>query len=340
MTSVMASRSPTICAVPGDGIGHEVVPSALRVLRTVLPDAHITEAHAGFASFEQTGTALPAATIAAIEAADATLFGAVSSPSRPVAGYRSVISVLRQQLGLYANVRPSVSLPIASSRSGVDFVIVRENTQDLYVGQEERHGDRATAIRLITAEASRRIARYACALALQERRPRLTIVHKANILPLTDGLFRDCCREVAADYPELEVEEMLVDTTALRLVTEPGRFSVIVTTNLFGDILSDEAAGLVGGLGLAPAANIGERAAIFEPVHGSAPDIAGRGIANPLATVRAVVMLLRHLGFEAEARRVDDAVQATLRSGVVTPDLGGTATTEQVTDDIIRRVIP
>lgn len=327
--------APHVCAIPGDGIGHEVVPAALRVLRALVPDVRVTEARAGFACFEETGTALPEQTLRAIEQADATLFGAVSSPTRPVPGYRSVISVLRQSLGLYANVRPSVSLPIAASRGNLDFVIVRENTEDLYVGQEERFADYAVARRVISVAGSRRIARYACDLARRERRALLTIVHKANILPLTDGLFRDTVREVAAEYPELEVEEMLVDTTALRLVVEPERFAVIVTTNLFGDILSDEAAGLVGGLGLAPSANIGERGAIFEPVHGSAPDIVGRGIANPLAAIRTVEMLLRHLGLPADAEAVRQAVWETLQAGVVTPDLGGTATTTQVTDEVL-----
>ncbi|GAC1428619.1 MAG: homoisocitrate dehydrogenase [Chloroflexota bacterium] len=311
------------------------MPAALRVLRAVMPDANIVEARAGYELFQATGTALPEETLRAVEAADATLFGAVSSPSRPVPGYRSVISVLRQRLGLYANVRPSVSLPITQSRSNGDFVLVGENTEDLYGVREERHDDHATAVRVISRAGSQRIARFACELARREGRRSLTIVHKANILPQTDGLFRDCCHEVAADYPELVVEEMLVDTTALRLVTEPGRFDVIVTTNLFGDILSDEAAGLVGGLGLAPSANIGERAAIFEPVHGSAPDIAGQGIANPLGAIRAVEMLLRHLNAVGDAESIHSAVWATLQAGVMTPDLGGSATTDDVTDAVL-----
>jgi isocitrate/isopropylmalate dehydrogenase len=196
---------------------------------------------------------------------------------------------------------------------------------------------------VISEEGSRRVARFACELARREHRRRLTIVHKANILPLTDGLFRDSCRAVAAEYSEIEVDEMLVDTAALRLVTEPERFDVIVTTNMFGDILSDEASGLVGGLGLAPSANVGEasgtrRAAIFEPVHGSAPDIAGHGVANPLAAIRAVEMMLRYLGEPGSAESVRSAVWETLQAGIVTPDLGGVATTEQVTEAVLARV--
>lgn len=331
----MGSR---ILAIEGDGIGAEVVPAALRVLRAVLPDADVRFARAGYGLFEEMGVAVPPETLEAIAESDAVLFGAVSSPSRAVPGYRSVISTLRQHFELFANVRPTVSLPVAGSRIGVDLIIVRENTEDLYVGQEERFEDYAVARRVISVRGSRRVARAAFELARRQGRRRVTIIHKANILPQTDGLFRDIVLEVARDFPDIAVDEMLVDTAAMRLVTQPEKFDVLLTTNLFGDILSDEAAGLVGGLGLAPSGNIGAAVAIFEPVHGSAPDIAGQGIANPLATIRAVAMMLAYLGKRDEARRVTAAVIATLEDGVLSPDLGGTASTEQVTDAVLRHL--
>jgi homoisocitrate dehydrogenase len=254
-----------------------------------------------------------------------------------VPGYSSTIVGLRQQLGLYANLRPTHSWPIQASRPGVDLLIVRENSEGLYVRRERTEGTTAVAERVITQSAATRIARVACEQSMARRR-HLTVVHKANVLPMTCGLFRETVLEVAAGYPEIQVDELLVDTAAMQLVLRPERFDVIVTTNLFGDILSDEAAGLVGGLGLAPSANIGERHALFEPVHGSAPDIAGQGIANPTAAVLAVGMLLDHLGDPDRGQRIRDAVQHVLRMGPHTPDLGGSATTEDVTAAIARRV--
>jgi homoisocitrate dehydrogenase len=269
---------------------------------------------------------------------DAILFGAITSPSERVEGYSSPILGLRRQLGLFGNLRPCRSWPIPSSRSGVDLLIVRENSEGLYVRRERSDGRSAVAERVITREASERVAHLACDLALQ-RRGHLTIVHKANVLSLTCGLFRKAALAVAAEYPALRVDELLVDTMALRLVTHPERFDVIVTTNLFGDILSDQAAGLVGGLGLAPSANIAELrtpgqadlpCALFEPVHGSAPDIAGQGVANPIAAILAGAMLLDYLNQPVRAQAVRHAVEQVLQTGPHTPDLGGSATTDQV----------
>ena len=270
-----------ICTIGGDGIGREVVPAAVEVLRATGLDLEFTDALAGLECFERDGDTLPAETLAAVKAADATLFGAITTPTgkRPK-GYRSSILTLRQELGLYANLRPARSWPVDSSRAGVDMLIVRENTEGLYVRRETLDGDTATAERRITREASLRIGRAACRLA-QGRRRHLTIVHKANVLPVTCGLFRDSVREATAEFEGLTVDEMLVDAMAMRLVKDPEHFDVIVTTNMFGDILSDEAAAICGGMGLAPSANIGPGTAVFEPVHGSAPDIAGQGIANP-----------------------------------------------------------
>ncbi|HVA90591.1 MAG TPA: isocitrate/isopropylmalate dehydrogenase family protein [Chloroflexota bacterium] len=325
-----------ICAIPGDGIGLEVVPAALRVLRALPLSLEVVEAVAGFGCFQRTGNAVPPQTLAAIAGSEATLFGATASPSHPVEGYRSAIVALRRHFHLYGCIRQARSVPFAGARQGIDLLIVRENTECLYIGRETAYGDYAEATRLISAGASRRVARLAADLAHQSGKRRITIVHKANILPLTCGLFRDQARMVLAEHPELQVEEMLVDTAAMRLVTDPDRFEIILTTNLFGDILSDLVAGLTGGLGLAASANVGEPGpAIFEPVHGSAPDIAGGGIANPLATLRASVLLLRHIQELEAADRLATAIESVIAGAVLTPDLGGAATTEQVADAVI-----
>ena len=324
-----------ICVMPGDGIGQEVIPAAVQVLQALSLPMTFVHADAGWGCFERCGASVPEETLAAIRSSDAALFGAVSSPMRKVEGYRSAVITMRQQLDLYANLRPVVTVPIASSRQGVDMIVVRENTEGLYVGQEERLADRAIARRVITVRGSERILRYAYDLARRRRRRKVTIVHKANVLKETCGLFREIGLRIAAGYPEITTEEMLVDTAAMRLVTDPQAFDVLVTTNLFGDILSDEASALCGGLGLAPSGNIGEQAAIFEPVHGSAPDIAGKGIANPLAAVLAAAMMLDHIGEDGLAARVRTAVHTVLARGVLTPDLGGTASTVDVTAAVI-----
>ena len=328
----------TICLIEGDGIGREVV-AAGRLLLEALPlDLCFTEASAGWATFEREGVALPEATVAAAQAADATLFGAVSSPLSPVQGYSSPIVGLRRRLGLYANLRPTQSMPIPSSQPGINMIIVRENSEGLYAGRE-RCEDEDTAIteRVITRSASERITRMACELARQRRR-QLTIVHKANVLKATCGLFRQAAMAVADTYTDVTAREMLVDNCAMQLIINPAQFDVIVTTNLFGDILSDEAAALVGGLGLAPSGNIGDDHAVFEPVHGSAPDIAGTGKANPLATFGAVAMMLDWLGEMCVAETVRQAIDAVLRQGPLTPDLGGAACTDDVTQAVISRV--
>ncbi len=320
-----------ICVMLGDGIGQEVIPAALEVLRSLPLSFDFVQADAGWDCFLRRGVSVPDETLAAIRSSHAALFGAVSSPMHKVEGYKSAVVTMRQGLDLYANLRPVISVPLASSREGVDMVIVRENTEGLYIGQEERFPDRAIAKRVITVRGSERICRYAYELARRQKRHKVTIVHKANILKETCGLFRDTGLRIATEYPEITTEEMLVDTAAMRLVTDPQKFDVLVTTNLFGDILSDEASALCGGLGLAPSANIGEGAAIFEPVHGSAPDIAGKGIANPMAAILAAALMLDHIGEGQQAARVRKAVHAVLRSGPLTPDLGGAAHTAEVT---------
>jgi homoisocitrate dehydrogenase len=323
-----------ICLIEGDGVGHEVIPAARQLLEALPLAMQFTVAEAGWDTFQRTGMALLEATVEAVRNSQATLFGAVSSPLNPVAGYRSPIVALRRTFDLFANLRPVHSQPVASSRPNIDMLIVRENTEGVYSGRERATADEAITERVITRKASERIVRLAFQLAIQRRRL-VTIVHKANVLKATCGLFRQVAFEVASDFPEVKAEEALVDSLAMRLILEPERFDVIVTTNLFGDILSDEAAALVGGLGLAPSANLGLQQAIFEPVHGSAPDIAGKGIVNPLATFLAVAMMLDFIGELKLAVRLRQVIQNVIGSDVVTPDLGGVANTRQVTDAVI-----
>ncbi|MBK8024339.1 MAG: isocitrate/isopropylmalate dehydrogenase family protein [Chloroflexi bacterium] len=308
----------TIVLIPGDGIGQEVIPAARLALEALDLPLVFREADAGFAVFERTGSALPAETLAACADADAVLFGATQSPMTKVSGYASPILALRRHFDLYANLRPAVtSSPRPGGAPPIDLLVVRENTEGLYSGRErvEADGEIAITERVITAHASRRITEAACQWALR-RRGKLTLVHKANVLKETCGLFRRAALEVTAEYPTLEVEEMLVDTTAMRLVQEPERFDVIVTTNLFGDILSDLAAGLTGGLGLAASANVGEgRFGLFEPVHGSAPDIAGQDKADPRAAILSAALMLAHLGYNDASTRLQSAAYATAHTG-------------------------
>jgi homoisocitrate dehydrogenase len=310
---------PKLCVIEGDGIGQEVIPAAVSVLRAAVPGLETVQAQAGWECFQQRGVSVPQETLDAIRACGAALFGAVSSPARKVEGYRSAILTMRQELDLYANLRPVRSLPRVSPRPGIDLLIVRENTEGLYVGRErlEDGGETAVAERVITRRASRRLALRALDLMEVSGRKRLTIVHKANILPLTDGLFRDTVRQAVEERQmagfEIEVDELLVDIAALKLATEPERLDTIITTNLFGDILSDEAAAWIGGMGLAPSLNWGAEAALAEPVHGSAPDIAGKGIANPTAAILSAALLARYAWGQVQAAdRIEAAVRAVL----------------------------
>ncbi len=333
----------TICLIPGDGIGQEVIPATAEILQAMNLDLKFVEGKAGFACFQQCGDALPTETLSLARQADAVLFGATSSPSTPTPGYRSPILALRREFDLYANLRPVFSLPGEFSRPGIDLLIVRENTEGLYSGRERREGDTAIAERVITHRGSERIMRVACEQARQRAQTRgrpatVTIVHKANVLKITDGLFRECALQVAAKYPDITIQELLVDAAAMKLVKSPQSFDVIVTTNLFGDILSDEASALVGGLGVAPSANLGQGTPVFEPVHGSAPDIAGQGIANPVGALFSAALMLETFGEAEAAIRLRQAVLATLEAGVRTPDLGGSATTAQFTQQVRSRL--
>jgi len=338
-----------LCVIPGDGVGAEVIPSAVEVLRAVAQDLAIISAEAGWACFERCGDSFPTATRDAIRECGAALFGATSSPSRKVEGYRSPILGMRRAFDLYANLRPTrdtglrpagsavaASLPDGIARA--DLLIVRENTEGLYVQREYMRGEEAIAERAITAAASARIGRVALEHA-RARRKALTIVHKANVLPLTDGVFRDAVRAEAKAFPDVAVNELLVDTAALQIAARPQQFDVIVTTNLFGDILSDLASLWGGGMGVAPALNLGTGVAIAEPVHGSAPDIAGKGIANPAGAMLSAALLLRHHWGRTEAAdRLEAAVHAALGAGVRTPDLGGSARTQEVTAAVLTQL--
>ncbi len=325
-----------ICLIPGDGIGQEVIPAAAQALRALKLDLTFVKVEAGFDCFQRYGEALPAAALEKVRKSNAVLFGATSSPSGGTKGYRSPILALRRELNLYANLRPVLSLPGGFSQPGIDLLIVRENSEGLYSGRERREGDTAIAERVITRAASERIVRIACGQAMQrasqrDKPPVLTVVHKANVLKVSDGLFRECALRVAQEYPQIAVREMLVDAAAMKLAKSPQSFDVLVTTNLFGDILSDEASALVGGLGVAPSANVGEGTPVFEPVHGSAPDIAGQGIANPVGAMLSAAMMLDALRQSQAARKLREAIHATLAAGVCTPDLGGAATTGEFT---------
>jgi homoisocitrate dehydrogenase len=328
-----------ICLLPGDGIGPEVIDQAAKVLDALALPLEFTCAEIGYAAYQKHGSPLPEATMQAIRASEAALFGAVTTPPN-IPGYFSPVIRMRRAFDLYANLRPCHSIPHPISRPGIDLVILRENTEDLYVGIEhvEENGDRAVGEMIITRRASERIARKAFQAARASGYHKVTIVHKANVLRETCGLFRRAAFAVAAEFPEITAEEMLVDTCAMELVRDPTQFQVIVTTNLFGDILSDEASMLVGGLGMACSGNIGDTMAIFEPVHGSAPKLAGTHKANPMAAILSAAMLLDHIGFTAEAGRMRIAIEEMLKAGQVTEDLGGSLSTKEVGTGLIERL--
>jgi homoisocitrate dehydrogenase len=328
-----------ICLLPGDGIGPEVISCAEQVLSALPLEFEFSHAEIGYETYQQLGTPLPDATLEKIRTASAALFGAVTTPPN-IQGYFSPVVRMRQSLDLYANLRPIRSIPHASSRPGIDLIIVRENTEGLYSGIErlEDDGNRAITERVITRKGSERIIRKAFEIARQKNRKTVHLVHKANVLRQTCGLFRSVGLEIAKENSDIEMREMLVDTCAMELVRAPEQFEVIVTTNLFGDILSDEASMLVGGLGVASSGNIGADAAVFEPVHGSAPTLVGTGKANPIATILAAAMMLDHLGEKEQALRLQIAVESSIADGQLTPDLGGVLTTDQATKSIIQRL--
>ncbi|MEF9978601.1 MAG: isocitrate dehydrogenase [Thermomonas sp.] len=321
----------TITVIPGDGIGPEIMDATLHVLEVMQLGLSYEFADAGMVALEKHGELLPASTMDSIRKNRIALKSPLTTPVG--GGFSSINVELRKRFDLYANVRPAKSFPNTKSRfpSGVDLITVRENTEGAYIGEGQtlsEDGETAMLTQKITRKGSERIVRYAFELARKTGRKKVTVVHKANILKSTSGLFLRTAREVAQLYPDIQCNEMIVDNTCMQLVMKPEQFDIIVTTNLFGDIISDLCAGLVGGLGLAPGANIGTEAAIFEAVHGSAPDIAGQGIANPCALLLAAGQMLDHLGRVDQADRLRAAIIATLEAkDTLTPDLGGTGNT-------------
>jgi len=325
-----------VALIPGDGIGPEVTGAARRVLEEAGVRIRWEEVEAGADVFEKYGTPLPDAALNAVRRCGVALKGPIGTPIG--GGFKSANVLMRQSLDLYACVRPVRSLPGVPSRyEGVDLVIVRENTEGLYSGLEHRvTAGVVESLKVVTEAASLRIARFAFELARREGRPRVTAVHKANIMKLSDGLFLECARRMAREFPEVELSEIIIDNCAMQLVSDPGRFDVLLLDNLYGDILSDLCAGLVGGLGVVPGSNVGEECAVFEAVHGSAPDIAGKRLANPAAVILSAVEMLRHLDETDAAGRIERAVHATLADPDTRPrDLGGSASLDRVTDAVL-----
>lgn len=326
-----------IVLIPGDGIGPEITKSVTKILKTAGADIKWTECQAGERAYKETGNPIPDETIEAIKKHRIVLKGPLTTPVG--AGFRSVNVSLRQEFDLYSNIRPAKSLPnIDSPYRNVDMVTFRENTQGLYIGKEQwaDEGEHAESIAVVTRKASKRIIKAAFEYAKTHDRKKVTLVHKANILKLTTGLFLEVGKDISRDYPEIEFQDLIVDNMAMQMVMNPQQFDIIVTTNLFGDILSDLASGLVGGLGVTGAANIGDDAAMFEAVHGSAPDIAGKNLANPTAMLFSAMMMLDYLDQKNTLYRILSALYRVLQDQkyVCTPDIGGSGNTITYTEAI------
>jgi len=328
-----------LCVIEGDGISHEVIPAAVRVLQIVAPEVVIRKADAGWDCFKETGNSLPDSTLELALECGAVLFGAAASPSYPVDSYYVPIVRLRRELRTFATLRPTRYLPVPTARPGIDLLVVRESTEDLYIGHEHTEDEGRTGIseKVITRYATENVARKTFELVVLDGRKKVTIVHKASVMMESDGLFRRVALEISEQFPEIITEELLVDTAAYWMVKDPTRFDVILTPNLYGDILSDMAAAWGGGLGLAPSLSLGEGVALAEPVHGCAPDIAGKGIANPTASIMSAAMLVRHHWHLNEAAlRIENAVRATLAEGAHTADIAveGAISTEEFTNKV------
>ncbi len=333
--------SRTITVIPGDGIGPEVTDATLAVLDAADADLEYDTQPAGLAALKDLRNPLPKGTLESAERNRIILKGPLTTPSG--SGFRSINVELRKAFDLYANVRPVRTIVPGGRYEDVDLVLIRENTEGLYVGVEHYigiHGDphaAAESVMIVTRFGAERILRYAFEYARSRGRRKVTLAHKANILKYTQGLFLEVATQVAEEYPDIESEDRIIDATAMQLVLDPRRFDVLVMENMFGDILSDLMAGLVGGLGFAPAGNIGEDAAMFEAVHGSAPDIAGQGVANPTALLLSACLMLDHVGQPATAERIRGALDSVVREGRCrTRDMGGDATTREFTDAIVR----
>ena len=334
---------PHVVLIPGDGIGPEITESVKKILHVAQADVQWVECAAGEAAVTSHGNPLPEETIQAIERHRIALKGPLTTPVG--AGFRSINVALRQHFDLFANIRPARTLPgIDTPFRHVDMVLFRENTQGLYIGRERwvEDGQEAESLAVVSRKASERIIKEAFEYATRHGRKKVSLIHKANILKFTTGLFLEVGREIATQYPSIEFEDLIIDNMAMQMVMRPERFDVIVTTNMFGDILSDLASGLVGGLGVTGAGNVGESAAIFEAVHGSAPDIAGKGIANPLAFLFSAVMMLEHLDQNKTAERIRAAIYTVLQEhkSDCTADIGGEGQTKSFTDAICNVLSP
>ena len=330
-----------VTVIPGDGIGPEVTDATLDILRAADADLEYDMQLAGIAALDVAHTPLPEATLDSMRQSGLALKGPLTTPSG--SGFRSINVALRKEFDLYANVRPALTIVPGGRYEDIDLVLIRENTEGLYVGVEHyigMEGDpkaAAESVMIVTRFGAERILRYAFEYARKHGRKKVTLAHKANILKYTQGLFLDVGREMAADYPEIEWEDRIIDATAMALVLDPYRFDVLVMENMFGDILSDLMAGLVGGLGFAPAGNIGEDAAMFEAVHGSAPDIAGQAVANPTGLLLSACLLLDHVGQTEVSERIRAALDGVVRSGEArTRDMGGESSTAEFTDAVVR----
>ena len=328
-----------VALIPGDGIGPEITVSVRKIFDAAKVKIDFVECHAGENALQTFGSLLPQETIKILKETQLGLKGPTTTPIG--GGHRSINVEMRQLFDLYSNVRPVLTLPGLSTRfDPVDMFIVRENTEDLYKGVEYKIGEGiAHGIKIITAAASERIALYAFELARRQKRKKVSAVHKANIMKLTDGLFLDSCRKIAKNFGDIAYEEVIVDNCCMQLVTKPQQFDVIVTENLYGDIISDLCSGLIGGLGVAAGANIGKSMAIFEAVHGSAPDIAGKGLANPTALLCSALMMLEHIGMNADAENIRKALLSTLSNPEKrTKDLGGKGDTASFTNSVIENL--
>lgn len=328
-----------ITLISGDGVGPEVISSAVAVIEATGVHINWERVEAGVKAIETEGVPLPDNVIKSIKKNKVALKGPLTTPIGQ--GFRSVNVGLRKELNLFANIRPVKSFKgVKCLHKDVDLIIVRENTEDLYIGQERMIDDnRAESNKIITREASERICKYAFQMARDLNRKKVTLVHKANIMKLTDGLFLECGKNIAKDYPDIEFEDMIVDAMSMKLVQFPQDYDIIVAPNLYGDILSDLAAGLIGGLGLAPSANIGKDAAIFEPVHGSAPDIANMNVVNPVSAILSGAMMLKHIGESDAAIRIEKAISKVLKDEINrTRDLGGNQGTKEFTEKAIQEI--
>ncbi|HEY6418758.1 MAG TPA: isocitrate/isopropylmalate dehydrogenase family protein [Candidatus Binataceae bacterium] len=328
-----------VTLIPGDGVGPEVIGAAAAVIEATGVKLEWDRQAAGAGALKRYGTPVPDALIESLKRTRVALKGPLET--RVGEGYRSINVYLRRTFDLYANLRPTMSFAgVPTPFRDVNLIVVRENTEDLYSGIEHQVAPGVVeSVKVITARASRRIARFAFEYARRNRRKSITAIHKANIMKLSDGLFLKCARAVAANYPRITYQEQIVDAACMRLVTHPGSFDVLLLENLYGDIVSDLCAGLVGGLGLVPGANYGDKGAIFEAVHGTAPDLAGKNLANPVAAILSGAMMLDYLGHHQAAAKIRDATAAVLRSRrALTRDLGGKASTSQMTDAVVRAI--